>query len=111
MFYSQLGELFDVVKKQHAEEALDFMRERKELPSLIIVDLNMPGMSGEEFLKHVRTSGFYFHIPVIILSGEDDSETRIRCLEAGADDFVIKPFNPRELGARSRNLIDRSSIQ
>lgn len=99
------------MKKEDAQEALDWMKSEKELPSLIVVDLNMPGMSGEEFLKHIRTSGFYFHLPVVILSGEDDSETRIRCLEAGADDFMIKPFNPRELAARCRNLIDRSTIR
>jgi DNA-binding response OmpR family regulator len=75
------------------------------IPDLIISDLNMPDLSGMDFLMQLQTSSFYKCLPVIILSGENNTETRIKCLDNGADGYIVKPFNPTELLARIRALL------
>jgi two-component system, chemotaxis family, chemotaxis protein CheY len=99
---------FNVVKKNNGKEALDWMQEGN-LPDIIISDLYMPEMDGFEFIKHIRASGFFKDIPVVVLSSYENSSTRINCLRLGADDYVVKPFNPEELEARIENIVKRSS--
>lgn len=98
---------YSVVKKQNGKEALDWMQEGN-LPDLIISDLYMPEMDGFEFIKHIRASGFFKDIPLIVLSSYESSTTRINCLRLGADDYMVKPFNPEELEARVENIVKRS---
>ncbi|MDQ1086918.1 MULTISPECIES: response regulator transcription factor [unclassified Siphonobacter] len=74
---------------------------------LIVADLNMPHLNGKEFLKVLRSSNMYGHIPVIILSGSEESNDRIQCLELGADDFMTKPFNPMEITAKVKAVLRR----
>jgi len=97
---------FTVVTKGNGKDALNWMQEG-HIPDVIIADIQMPVMDGYEFIDQVRSSGFLSHIPLIMLSGNDSSENRIRCLEAGADDYVLKPFNPRELAARITGILRR----
>jgi DNA-binding response OmpR family regulator len=78
------------------------------IPDVIISDLNTPEVGGLEFLKQLKASEFFKAIPVIILSADEQSEMRINCLEAGADDYMIKPFNPRELEARLKVVLRRN---
>ena len=66
---------------------------------------NMPEMDGRTFLKQLKASSTFNFIPVIILSSLESSNDRIELLEAGASDFVLKPFNPQELKIRVRNLL------
>jgi len=77
------------------------------IPDLIISDLNTAKLSGLELLGQLQASDFFRKIPVIIVSGEDSSEKRILCLNAGADDYIVKPFNPAELEARVRVVLRR----
>jgi DNA-binding response OmpR family regulator len=98
---------YHVVKMQNGREALEWMQEGN-LPDLIISDLYMPEMDGFEFIKHIRASGFFKDIPVIVLSSYESSSTKINCLRLGADDYLIKPFNPEELEARVENIVRRS---
>ena len=77
------------------------------IPDIIISDLNTPEMNGYELLKQLKSSNFFNTVPVIILSGEEGSDTRIKCLEAGADDYIVKPFNPRELEVRINVILKR----
>jgi len=79
------------------------------IPDIIISDLNTPLLNGVKFLEQVKNSGFFNTIPVVILSGEDNTDTRIKCLEIGAEDFVVKPFNPRELNARLKGILKRAN--
>jgi DNA-binding response OmpR family regulator len=65
----------------------------------------MPGMSGDEFLSFIKQNGLYKDIPVLILSGEESSDFRIKMLEEGAADFILKPFNPQELKVRIRKVL------
>jgi len=77
------------------------------IPDLIISDLNTAKISGLELISQLQASDFFKSIPVIIVSGEDSSEKRIQCLNSGADDYIVKPFNPAELEARVRVILRR----
>ena len=75
------------------------------IPDLVVADLNMPELNGFEFIQRVHESGFFVDLPLIVLSGEESSSERIRCLKLGANDYLIKPFNPEELALRIENLL------
>ena len=68
----------------------------------------MPEISGAEFVGLVRSSGFFSSIPLIVLSATDSSEKKIDILNLGADDFMVKPFNPKELEARINSILRRT---
>ena len=87
-------------------DALAFMQSGN-VPDLIISDLNTPKLSGLDLIGQVKISDFFNSVPIIILSGEESSEKRIKCLDGGADDFIVKPFNPAELEARIRVVLRR----
>ena len=76
-------------------------------PSLVLVDLRMPGLSGMEVCKQIRAAGM--NTPLIVLSATGDEMDKVLLLEIGADDYVVKPFGSRELLARIRALLRRSS--
>ncbi len=97
---------FEVTIFSNGMEGLNFLQSGN-IPDIILSDLNVPGLDGIGFLEQVRNSGFFKSIPFIVLSGKDDIENRIKCFEAGADDFINKPFNPRELDARLKNILRR----
>jgi DNA-binding response OmpR family regulator len=73
-------------------------------PALLIVDLVLPDVPGTEVLREVRRRS---HVPIMMLSGESSTEDRIEALIAGADDYVVKPFSPRELAAHVKALLRR----
>lgn len=75
------------------------------VPDLIISDIKMPNMRGDEFLEWVKQSPFFKHIPVIMLSSEDSTSERIKLLEIGAADYIVKPFNPMELKIRIKKIL------
>ena len=102
-----LSENFTPVVFQNGMEAFNYLQQGN-IPDIIISDLNTPVLNGIQFLEQVKSSGFFSNIPVIILSGVENTETRIKCLEAGADDFIVKPFNPRELEARLKGILKRA---
>lgn len=79
------------------------------MPDLIISDLNTPVMGGLDLTKQLKASDIFKKIPIVILSGEESSEMIIKCLEAGADDYLVKPFNPKELEARLKVVLRRIS--
>lgn len=74
-------------------------------PVLIISDLRMPRMDGGEFLRYLKGNALFKHIPVVMLSSEESSAERIELLEAGAEDYILKPFNPMELKARIKKFL------
>lgn len=71
----------------------------KEIPDLILLDLMLPGMSGEELLHHIRENKHY-NIPVLILSAKNSLGDKVSLLKNGADDYITKPFEPEEVIAR-----------
>jgi DNA-binding response OmpR family regulator len=78
---------------------------RQEMPDLTILDLNMPVKDGEQVLEEVRAMDA--DLPVLILTARQEVETRVRCLDRGADDLMTKPFSLHELRARCRALLRR----
>lgn len=103
-----LNSTYEIEICANGMDALSFMQ-NGNVPDLIIADLNTPKLSGLALIEQVKLSDFFSTVPIIILSGEESSEKRIQCLDAGADDFVVKPFNPAELAARIRVVLRRVS--
>jgi two-component system KDP operon response regulator KdpE len=94
---------YQVVKAITAEAALEVFAERK--PDVMIVDLLLPGANGIELTRTVRQQS---NLPIILLSAIGDADKKIEALEAGADDYVTKPFNVDEVVARIRSILRRS---
>jgi DNA-binding response OmpR family regulator len=86
------------------DEAL--MRVRTEAPDLVILDLGLPGLDGLDVTRAIRRTG---DLPIIMLTARDDESDKLIGLELGADDYVTKPFSPRELVARVRALLRRQA--
>lgn len=80
---------------------------RNELPDLTILDLNLPVMDGEQVLERVRVLNS--ELPILILTGRQDVDTRVRCFERGADDLMLKPFSMAEMRGRCRALLRRKT--
>ena len=106
-----LNEILCDTYNTHIEEngynALTFLQDGN-IPDLIISDLTMPKLSGKEFLNIIKSSIYFNEIPLLILSGIDSSKERISCLKEGADDFMLKPFNPEELMLKVSKLFNRN---
>lgn len=66
-------------------------------PDVIISDIKLPVIDGKDFLRNLKTSTIYKHIPVIIISSWTDDNTKLECEQAGADAYINKPFNPEKL--------------
>jgi two-component system OmpR family response regulator len=100
------GEGFRVFTAEKGKEALDIAL--KEPLSLVILDLMLPDMSGEEICQELKEIG---DIPVIMLTAKSSEEERVAGFALGADDYVVKPFSPRELMARVKAVMKRSQKQ
>jgi DNA-binding response OmpR family regulator len=77
----------------------------RELPDVVLLDLNMPQVSGFELLAKMRGDPVLKHIPAIVLTSEEDAQARLRALDLGASDFLRKPVDPSELALRVRNTL------
>ncbi|HEY0327348.1 MAG TPA: phosphate regulon transcriptional regulator PhoB [Allosphingosinicella sp.] len=96
---------FDVEHSPDGEEALLLARENA--PDIVVLDWMIEGISGIEVCRRLRRSSQTANVPIIMLTGRTEEADRIRGLETGADDFVTKPFSPRELVARVRAVLRR----
>ncbi len=94
---------FEVIEANNGMAAINQVRER--LPNLVILDVMMPGMDGYETLSLIRETS---QTPVIMLTAKGEEEDRIKGLELGADDYVTKPFSPRELVSRIKAVLRRT---
>ncbi len=90
-----------------AQEAL--LRISESRPDIILMDWMMPGVSGLELTRRLRRDSYTEDIPIIMLTARVTEDDKVAGLEAGTDDYVIKPFSPRELLARIRAVLRRSS--
>ena len=95
---------YQVLVAEDGEHALQLAR--SALPDLLVSDLVMPYRDGFEVLRAIRNDPTIAHLPVLILSMRDHEEDIVRGLESGADEYVVKPFNARELVARIRRLLE-----
>jgi len=96
---------YKVLEAYDGIRALEIIK--KELPDLIILDIMLPGMSGLEVCKHLRNNEKTAEIPIIMLSARGEEVDKILGLELGADDYMVKPFSPRELVARVKARLRR----
>lgn len=103
--YNLKKEGFSVCSAQNGMEALKLIQ--KELPSLIILDLMLPGIQGFEICKRLKNSSATSKIPIIMLTARAEEMDKVLGLELGADDYITKPFSPRELVARVKAVLRR----
>ncbi len=99
------GAGFLVIKAQDGAEALE--RARRFTPALIILDMMMPQLSGTEVLRALKSDERTAAIPVLMLTARKDEIDRVLAFELGADDYVTKPFSPRELTLRVKIILSR----
>lgn len=97
---------YDVIEASNGQEAVEMVV--RESPDLILLDVNMPGMTGLEACRKIRTS---FSIPIIMVTVRSSEQDKILALDSGADDYVVKPFAIGELLARIRAALRRSSAE
>jgi DNA-binding response OmpR family regulator len=102
LYFERAG--YEVVTSPDGSEATDLIRSQK--PDLVILDLMLPGIDGLEVCKEIRK---LTNIPIIMLSAKVDEVDRVLGLEIGADDYVTKPFSPRELLARVKAVLRRAA--
>lgn len=105
--YNFAREGFAVKGFKSAAQALESMR--RDVPDLLILDIMMPGESGMDFCRRIRGHERFKSIPVIFLTARGEEIDRILGLEIGADDYVTKPFSPRELLARAKAVLRRQT--
>jgi two-component system phosphate regulon response regulator PhoB len=100
---------FDVIQVADGAAALDVAWNHK--PDVLVLDVGLPGIDGLEVCRRLRADRRTHRMPVLMLSARGDEADRIVGLELGADDYVIKPFSPREVLARVKTLIRRTTQQ
>ena len=94
---------FQVVEAFNGQQAMDRLRET--LPDLVLLDVMLPDIDGFEVLRLIRENN---EVPVIMLTAKGEEDDRVQGLELGADDYVTKPFSPRELVSRARAVLRRT---
>ncbi len=104
--YNLRKEGFDVVTSMNGEEAMKLIK--KDNYNLIILDLMLPGIQGMEFCKMLKHSDDTAGIPVIMLTAKSEEMDKVLGLEMGADDYITKPFSPREFIARVKAVLRRT---
>ena len=97
------------LRAESAEQAMQMIRE--QLPDLIVLDWMLPGINGVEFARRLRSDKRTQAIPLIMLTARADEQDKLAGLETGADDYITKPFSPRELNARVKAVLRRRSPQ
>ena len=101
-----LSKTYNVVVLENAYEAMNWLI-KGNLPDAIILDIEMPKLNGKDLLIEIKKEVRFSLIPIIMLSGNEKTSERIECLNSGADDYMIKPFNPQELEVRINNIFKR----
>ena len=107
--YNLEQESFAVEEARDGDEGYDSIRRR--IPEAVVLDLMLPGMSGLELCQKLRAEPQTQNLPIVILTAKSSEVDRILGLEMGADDYVVKPFSPRELVARIRAVLRRAHAQ
>ena len=99
---------FDVAEAASGEMALQYLDNK--LPDILIVDWMLPGMSGVELAKRLRRDGLTNKLPLLMLTARSEETDLLKSFESGIDDYMSKPFSPRELVARIKALLRRTSV-
>ena len=110
LLYSILNKDCEVYAFESGLEAIAWLDEVNTI-DLILVDLEMPVMSGFELVRFIKSHIYYKKIPVVVLSGNEFSEDKIKAFRAGADDYLTKPFNPTVLKLQVENHLESKVVQ
>lgn len=102
-----LSEFYEVIQAPNGQEGLKLVQTKN--PNLVICDFMMPVMTGKEFCKAMKKDILLEHIPVIMLTGKGETKDMVGGIEAGADDYIIKPFEPSALLARIKMILRRTN--
>ena len=97
---------YSVEEAADGESALDYLRNK--IPHLILVDWMMPGMSGVDLVKRIRADETIKDLPVVMLTARGDEADKLASFERGVDDYITKPFSPKELHARIKAILRRT---
>ncbi|MCF8218502.1 MAG: response regulator [Bacteroidales bacterium] len=100
-----IGQEYEVTAKENGLQALNWIQVGN-IPDLIIADIKMPELDGYQLVKNIRSSGLYSDIPLLMLSGSEDSKTRISFYKLRVRNFIVKPFNPEELMVLVKLILD-----
>src|SRR4030042_4481505 len=100
-------EKYEIEFALNGETALEWLKNKKF--DLVLLDLNMPGLNGFEVCKRIRSDKTMYGVPIIFLSAESERESILKGFEVGAQDYVTKPFDSRELLARVKTQLDLKS--
>jgi adenylate cyclase len=100
---------YTVTEAESAAEAFERLRQKKF--DLVLLDVLMPGINGDEALRKLQADVELRHIPVIMLSALDELEMAVKCIEAGAEDYIPKPFNPVLLYARIKGSLEKKRLR
>ncbi|MBN8821483.1 MULTISPECIES: response regulator [unclassified Spirosoma] len=98
---------FEVTTTENGMEGMAWLEEGHPV-DIILSDIQMPHMDGKNLISMLRASPVFRKLPIIILSTYADSDTRIACLKLGADDYIIKPFNPMEVKTKIMTVLRRT---
>lgn len=93
---------FDVVQAENGKQALDTLEQNGSAIEVIMVDWNMPQVSGLEFLKRIRTQPAFAHVPIVMVTTKDEIEDVVAALQAGANEYIMKPFTPEIISDKLR---------
>jgi phosphate regulon transcriptional regulator PhoB len=104
--YNLAQERFAVLEAEDGEKALRIVQ--REKPHLVVLDLMLPGLSGLELCRNLRERPETAHLPILMLTAKAGEADRVVGLEMGGDDYLTKPFSPRELVARVKAILRRS---
>lgn len=99
-------ENYRVIKAADGKRALDILNEGN--PDLVLLDVMMPGMDGYTICRRIRE---FSNVPIIMVTAKDNHEEKVEGLDAGADDYIAKPFSPKELAARIKAALRRVSFR
>lgn len=105
-----LGPDHQIASHRDGNDAWQALDQSTEPPDLVICDLSMPRMGGDELVGRMREDARLANVPVILLTGHDSSEARLGMLEAGVSEYVLKPFKPTELRLRVRNILRDAAL-
>lgn len=98
---------YECLEAENTQQAHALILDTK--PDMVLLDWMMPGSSGIEFARRLRKDEITAEIPIIMLTARADEDNKVKGLEAGVDDYIIKPFSPRELVARLKTVLRRAT--